>query len=136
MLDYPPEQLKKLYEKLPEKLKEAVFSKAIADNIADISEQNNLEKEKSLKLTKYVGYVFLGILPPNELEGILIKDLAINNDSAKKISDEIKQIVFSPLKESLETLYGSFNIPESSPKPAPFVKKGKLDKDTYREPLE
>jgi len=136
MLDYPPEQLRKLYEKLPERLKEAVFSEEVANNIANISEQNNLEKEKSLKLAKYVGYVFLGILPPNELEGILIKDLATDNNSAKKISDEIKQIVFSPLKKDLETLYGSFNVPESSPKPAPFVKKGKLDKDTYREPIE
>jgi len=136
MLDYPPEQLKKLYEKLPEKLKEAVFSKAIAANISDVSEQNNLEKEKSLKLAKYVGYVFLGILPPDELESVLIKDLAIDNNWSKKISDEIKQIVFSPLKKDLETLYGSFNVPESSPKPAPFVKKGKLDKDTYREPIE
>lgn len=138
MTDYPPEQLWPLYEKLPEDLKEAVFSEKTAGLISDICARNGLEKEMS-EVAKYTGYVMLGLLPPDELQKTLQDGLKLKNDLAKKLALEITRFVFFPLKESLEALY-KIKIEKTAgpvietPISEPAAKRPK--KDTYREPVE
>ncbi len=102
--EYPKEELQKIYEALPEDLKEALFSEKTADDIYDVCVENGLE-EKNLELAKYTGYVLLGLLSPNDFEKTLEEKLAIADESAKKISQAITRLVFFPLKTSLEPLY-------------------------------
>ncbi len=140
MPDYPPEQLWPLYERLPEDLKEAIFSEKTADLIYDICSRNNLE-EKVSEVAKYIGYVLLGLLPLDEFQKILQSELKLKNDLAKKIVLEITRFIFFPLKESLEALY-KIEIKKPSPlvetqlvqEIIPETEKPK--KDLYREPLE
>ena len=141
--EYLKEELQKIYEALPEDLKEALFSEKTADEIYDVCVENGLE-EKSLELAKYVGYVLLGLLSPNEFEKTVEEKLALRADPAKKVSREIVRLVFLPVKTGLEALYKiKIELPaEPSEKlaeeklPEEQTSKKRADKDVYREPIE
>ena len=157
--EYPKEELQKIYEALPDDLKEAMFSDEVADNISDICAANGLEEEKCPEIAKSVADVFLGLLPPNEFEKELKEKLSLDNDSAKKISQEITRLVFFPLKTNLEALYKiKIDIPDNLPEELPKEEvlreeapgeetsmeeksgeeapKKRGGKDSYREPIE
>lgn len=124
MEEYTKEQLMELYEQLPENLKKAVFSTEIGELIKKICEENNLKDSYSVML-KQVGYVFLGILSPNEF-----KETLGNPTIFTRINNE----VFLNLKNDLDPLYG-INIEKiGEQKKNPIVQKNKNDK--YLEPIE
>ncbi len=141
--EYPKEELQKIYEALPEDLKEALFSEKTADDIYDVCVENGIE-EKNLELAKYVGYVLLGLLSPDELEKTLKEKLTIADESAGKISQEITRLVLLPLKTNLEALYKikieiSTEPSEKTPEqglPEEKPTKTSLKKDVYRETIE
>ncbi len=136
--EYPKEELQKIYEDLPEDLKEALFSEDAAQKISDICAQNGVEKENGL-VSKLVGYALLGLLPPDEFEKTLAEELKLDNDVAKNVAKEIMASVFYPVKESLEALYKikmekpEKQIEKQTPRKTPTKIRGK---DTYRESIE
>ncbi len=146
--DYPKEELQKIYEALPQDLKEALFSEKTADDIHNVCVENGLE-EKNLELAKYIGYVLLGLLSPDEFEKTLKEKLTIADELALKISQEITRLVFFPLKTSLEPLY---KIKMAPPPPREMTEpskevtkeeipmeqapKKRVGKDVYRELIE
>jgi len=135
MLDYKPEQLWLLYEKLPKDLQRAIFSEETAETIYELCTKNGLEKEMP-KIAKYTGYVLLGLLFPNELEKTLKSELKIEDNLAKKISWEINRFIFFPVKENLEMLYNIKIEKPSALKEEMPVSTEKPVKDIYREPIE
>jgi len=135
MLDYPPEKLWPIYEKLPKDLQEAIFSEETADIISSICDRNGVKDEEIPEITKYTGYVLLGILPPDDFPKTLQDEVKLKNDLANKIALEIERLVFFPVKESLEMIYKIEISPELKPSPGVTpVKKPK--KDIYRESIE
>jgi hypothetical protein len=131
MTDYSPEKLQLLYEKLPEDLQEAIFSEKTANIIYNICLENGL-KEKNQEMAKYIGHVLIGLLPPGELQKKLEKNLEVSNDSAEKMAAEINSLIFFPLKESLENLYGI----EIKNYTGPLKEPAPKTKDKYQEPVE
>lgn len=131
MKEYSKEQLWELYEQLPEDLQKAVFSEEIGQKIESILEASNIKtQQKILIIIKNVGYVFLGLLLPEELkESILKKELKIKSDSAEKIFSAINSEIFWNLKDSLEALYGI----KLEKQTAPAKSKKSPKKDIYRE---
>lgn len=151
MEEYPKEELQKIYEALPDDLKKALFSQQTANIVDEIGRKNNVPEEKIIEIIKYCGYVLLGLLPPADLRKTLKEKLSLPDETAESVSQEIIQLVFLPLKISLEALYGieitlgvkpaeeimpKQEIEEEKPREKPFT-KGKLkNKDTYRESIE
>jgi hypothetical protein len=135
MPDYSKEELWELYEQLPEDLKRATFSEEVGQTIQNICSKNGVAGEDLIfNITKNVGYVFLGLLSPDEFIDVLEKELKIEKDKAESINSQITTAIFIPLKNSLEKLYGiKIEIKETAPmeeeKPEP-----KKD-DSYREPI-
>jgi len=92
-----------------------------------------------------VGRVLIGILPPDDFQETLEKELKIEKDLAKRITHEINRFIFAPVKESLSEVY---KIKITAPEEAPLVKPAETKpgvippeekpkgEDTYREPLE
>lgn len=142
MPDYPKDQLWQLYKELPKDLQEAGFSEKVTQNIHEICAKNDISDEDIIfDVIKNVGYVFLGLLPPNELQDILEYELKIEKVKAEKIANEISRFVFLPLKKSLEALYKIKIKPGIKPTIDPSVKEifeeeKPKKKDTYREPIE
>jgi hypothetical protein len=142
------EQLWKLYEKLPEELREAIFSVETADTIDSICERNGVPKIKVSELTKKTGQVLMGLLPPNEFENALRKEAKLGAETAKNVAREVNRFIFFPLKEVLSQLYEVEIAPPARPPgavPPAEVKsseippggKLKLEKgDIYRESVE
>jgi hypothetical protein len=132
--EYPPEQLQEIYETLPDNLKEALFSEKNADDVYNICVENGLE-EKYAEVAKYLSYVLCGLLSPNDFEKTLAEKLALENETAKKVSQEITRLVFLPLKESLEALY-SIEIKPVLPEPAPSTEStGTAEPQNTSEPI-
>ena len=149
---YTSEQFWKLYEKLPQKLKDALFSEGTGDNIYEICKRHEIEEDLE-QVVDCVGQVLVGVLTPKNLEKTLEQDLKIENETAKKIALEINRFIFYPVKAELAELYKMDIAPEEkteiekaalSPeeKPAgitpPLREESQTSsgKDTYREEIE
>jgi hypothetical protein len=138
--EYSKDQLWKLYEKLPEELKEAIFSTETADNIYNVCAKNEVEDERISEIARYTGQVLLGVLPPEDFQETLEKELKLTKDLAKKINQGINRFVFYPLKPELEELYKTEITPSAKPSEVtppeeekPAAPKGP---DIYREAIE
>lgn len=130
MPDYPKEQLRQLYKNLPKDLQEAGFSKENAKNIHEICAKNDVTDEGTIfDIAKNVGYVFLGLLPPNEFSYILEKDLELEKSKAELVASEITRFVFLPVRDSLEALYKMKISPSIKPGSAPPPPEDQLTAD-------
>ncbi len=145
--DFPKEKLQEIYEITPQDLKEALFSQETADTINDICLENNLEEKQTSKIIEYVGYVFLGLLSPNDFEKTIKEKLFLTEELSRKINRQIVRVIFIPLKTSLELIYKiKIELPkevveeklpaEEEPPKEEKISSGKRGKDTYREPIE
>ena len=151
--EHTPEEIRKLLAKLPEELKETLFAEATSDTIYGSCERYGISEEKAAEVSKFVGDVLIGLLPPNEFQGALEKELNLDSETAKKVAREITRYVFFPVKASLEELYkievtpaGTTATPTSTARPEarmverprvqPTEKEEKTGADVYRESLE
>lgn len=132
---YLKDQLWKIYEKLPEGLREAIFSPETADTIDNICKRNQIPENQVSEIAKYTGRVLSGLLPPNEFEKALVSEVKLKNGTAKNVAREISRFVFFPVKEELSKLYDVEIAPPARP---PEVVKQKIEKkpDSYRESFE
>ena len=106
MLEYSKEELWSLYKQIPKDLQRATFSEQVGKNIREICNNNKIaDEDLILKITKNVGYVFLGLLSPDKFSEELQQDLKIEKETADQISAGLTNIVFLPLKKSLDVLY-------------------------------
>ncbi len=139
MPNYPKEQLWELYKDLPEDLKKATFSKEVAANIQEICFKNKITNDDLVfDITKNIGYVFLGLLAPNEFSDVLEKELKLNKKIAEQITSEIVRFIFLPLKKSLEALYQIEIKPGTKTKIKEVEKVEKKPKkiDKYKESID
>lgn len=127
--DYTKEQLWELYEQLPDGLKKAVFSEDIGLSLKKITQENGIKNEEiETDILKKLGYVFLGILSPEEFKAFLKNDAIFT-----KINNEI----LLNLKTDLDPLYGTKieRIGEME-KTEKIETQRPLRKDKYLEPIE
>ncbi|UZE93379.1 MAG: hypothetical protein IB617_00925 [Candidatus Nealsonbacteria bacterium] len=128
-----------LFQKLPDELKTQTLSEETAKNIFDICQRNDVNVEEISKVASYVGQVLLGILPPDEFQEAIEKEVKLEKEIAKKVAQEIYRFVFYPVKSSLEELYKIEIAPLAKMKitPPPQEKPPTPPKkeDVYREPV-
>lgn len=137
MPEYTPEQLWKLYEKLPEALKNAILSSENVDDIFNICTRNEIGDEQISEIARYTSYVLLGVLPPEDFQKTLEKELKLKKEVAKKITHEINRFIFYPVKDALSSLYKrGVTLPEKPPEVAFEIKPPEKKPDIYREPIE
>jgi hypothetical protein len=139
--EYTKEELWKIIEKLPDELKEAVFSEKTAEDIFNICTRNGIEDERMSKVAKYVGRVLMGLLPPSEFEETLEKEVGIEKEVAKGIKREVEMLIFYPVRTRLEEIYKIEIAPPAratkiTPPPRPEEKPSPPRTDIYRESIE
>lgn len=126
MPKYTQQQLEERYQRLPESLKDAMFSVDIAKRMVEVSHKFGLSIEKSGFLAEETGYVVLGLVRPDEFVSALVDQLEINRETAEKIALEINHQVFYPLREALKKAHfidireEDFHKESLIPKPAPI----------------
>lgn len=138
--EYSKEEIWKLYEKISPELKEAIFSEETAESIWDICSRNRIEDERISEIARYTGRVLLGILPPDDFQETLEKELKLEKSVAKRAAQEINRFIFYPVKPLLEELYKIEITPPAKPTgitPPPEEKPtAPSGKDVYRESVE
>lgn len=138
----------KLYETLPQELKDASFSEETGDIIYAACERNEVMASLPV-IVDAVGEVLLGILPPEEFEKRLV-DIKIPPEKAKKIAREISRFLFVPNQQAIaalhipqkesvyipikETAAPAADAPSSQSKQR--AKQRPSGKDAYRESIE
>jgi len=135
---YTREQFWKLYEKLPQELKDALFAEETGNNIYDICKRNEIEEDLE-QIVDYVSQVLVGVLPPEELQKSLEEELKLETGVAKKVAQEINRFIFYPVKPVLEELYKIEITPPAVPTkitPPSEEKSTTPSKDVYRETIE
>ncbi|MDP3995817.1 MAG: hypothetical protein Q8P74_01030 [bacterium] len=106
MKQYTQEEFWKLYEKLSQELKDAIFSGETAEHIGNICKRYNIEGGTVFEVAERTRNVLLGLLPPNDLRATLEEELKLEKEIAEKVSKEIGRFIFYPVKPELEQLYG------------------------------
>ncbi len=143
--EYLRDQLWKLYAKLPEELQEAIFSQETADNIDSVCTRNKVEEKKVPEVAKYTGRVLMGLLPPEEFEKTLMKEVKLKTEVAKNVAREINRFIFFPVKEVLSKIYEIEIVPparppgiirEEEPEAPEEEEKPEKRTDVYREEIE
>ena len=147
--EYTKEQLKKLKEVISPDVLEVLFSEKTSLKISEICIKNGVEEEEKIEeIAHQTGLVLLGQLLPNKFPAALEKRAKLDPLTIKKISQEINQAIFYPVKSSLEEIYkvpitpppvtaraapptppSEARLPEEKPVAPPT-------KDVYREPVE
>lgn len=136
---YTKEQLWKLFEKLPEELKDAIFAEKTADDIYDICKRNEVEEKKIPEVARLTGNVLLGILPINELQGSLEKEIGLEQEVAKKVFYQISRFVFFPIKKQLAEIHNleiTSVDEEGSALSEEKESSVSMQRDAYRESIE
>lgn len=97
------QQLEERYQKLPEVLKNALFSVDIAEKIMEIGKKTGLTVEKTGFLAEEVGAIILGLTKPQEFIPKLTQSLEIDAGKARDVAAKINHEILLPLRESLKT---------------------------------
>ena len=113
MQNLTPEKIKEIYEKLPEDLKEAIFSVDTANIIRETSTTNGLTIDKMGELADEVGLVIMGITSPSQFAPNLVSRLGVDKETVDKISAVINEKIFSQIRESMKKVQEARATPEN-----------------------
>ena len=138
-LQYTQEQLDKIYEKLPEELKEAIFSVETAEEIGDTCESYGITDNRVGEIADRVGYVLAGLMLPQEFAQVIETEVKLPKVLAQAIARDLNRFVFYPVRPALEQLH-RMEIEVSAkivtPEPSAEQEEKPKEPDSYREPLE
>jgi len=102
MISIPQEKLLKIYDKLPQEIKEALFSYENALVNFYLAKKFNLSKKKLSQLAGLVGLVLMGVLKKEEMPHHLAYELEINPETAFKIYRILNRKIFFSLREAIK----------------------------------
>lgn len=102
--EYSKEFFWDTYKKLPEDLKEALFSDKNNEIINHICIQSGLTEEQAASVAKFTGRVLMGLLPLDELPITIELELNISQDLAGQINRQIYISIFKHLRVSLNKI--------------------------------
>jgi len=118
MTKLTPQQLKEIYQKLPEDLKEAIFSVKSAEVIQAVGKKYNLAVDKTGELADETGLVMLGLTHPRDFISNLAQRLGVDKETARKIAEEVNTQIFATVRESLKKIHGVGEAPSPRPEPS------------------
>ena len=100
---YTQDEMWKVFETLPEELKQAVFSAENAEHTFSICERYAIEE--CSQVASLIGLVLMGVMPPQDLQNALVQELKLEKATAQRVAGEINRFVFYPVKAELEKLH-------------------------------
>jgi len=102
MISISKEKLLEIYDQLPQRIKEALFSYENAMLNLRICKHFGIPLEKVSDLASEVGLVLMGVYLPKELPMHLARTLDISPETASKIYRILNREIFFPLREEIK----------------------------------
>lgn len=141
---YSKDELWRIYEKLPQELKKAVFSNDTAEDIFNTCQRHDVNNVADV--ATYAGYVLMGLILPQDFPKTLEQDAKLSPETAGAVSQDLNRLVFYPVKPALEQLHrieievtAKVVTPQPQEEGQPEEQEPEQKprgEDTYREPLE
>jgi len=119
MKNFTEEQVAKMYDNLPEDLKDAIFGLEMNEIVERIGRENQLNIEQIGDLANETGMVMLGVTHPNEFIGNLADRLEVDKEKARAIAGEINEQIFKKVRDSLRKIH-NMREEENQTKVSPF----------------
>jgi len=104
------EQRWEIFNNLPERLQNAIFSEDTADAIWNICKLHNVNYTS--EVASLVGNILMGLLPPEKMEAALIEKMGMDQSIAKAVAVEIQHYIFNPVVDDLLSLYSPDKVKE------------------------
>lgn len=98
---YTNAQLKEMFKKLPQKVREAIFAEETANTMQAIGNQFALHIDQVGIVADEAGLVMLGVTPRSQFAPMIQKRARLTPEVASKISSEVETRVFKPIQEHL-----------------------------------
>lgn len=142
-------QFWKLYQELPQEIKDMLFSEDTTDAIYNICKNNDIENDLE-RISDFAGQVLFGIAPAENTAEAL-GQMGIKKTIIPKIAHELNRFVFYPVKSALEQMKIQSSTPtigleikeasdvqseKVSVEKPPTTKTNRRKSDTYRESIE
>lgn len=105
-MDYTNEQLREVYNKIPENIRAVISSDDTDEKIFNISQKYDLHIDTAGGLGKVTLMLMLGLLKPKDFIPELIKRLKLDQETANKVAQEVNEQIFKPIRESLKKIHG------------------------------
>jgi hypothetical protein len=102
MAKFSQQLIDEQYKKLPQELKDAIFSVDIADRIFEIGRKFALTIEKNGFLAEETAFIVLGLLKPEEFTATIKNRLGVEDTEAQEISKEVNRQILLPIREALK----------------------------------
>lgn len=122
MSNYTQQQIDERYEKLPDVLKDAMFSPDIADKMVEVGKKSGLTLDKIGEIAEETGYVVLGLTAPKDFVKALEARLEKDAGKAPEIAKEINHQIFYPLREELKKAHNIEITTEELEKKEPLMR--------------
>ena len=112
------EQVLRKMEKMPQDLREAIFSVDSENVIEAIAKKYGLQIDQAGELADEIGLLMLGVTHPRDFVAKLAKRLGTDSETTRKITEEINSQIFSKVKESLKKIHSVEEAEIIPPAPA------------------
>jgi len=135
---YKADEYWKLYEDLPQKVKEVFWEEDMGKRLEKISERFSLEEKEKETLLELVVHLFLGVFPPSHIAQIIEKEIPLSGDGCEKLTTEFIRFIVYPSQNILRELYSEEEFNKIGVKKGfqeeKTEEKGPFE-DSYREPI-
>ncbi|MEK7576243.1 MAG: hypothetical protein AAB482_00975, partial [Patescibacteria group bacterium] len=138
MKTFTQQEILDRYDKLPQAVRDAIFSDSNSDKMLSIGRKHGLLLNKIGVLAAETGYVMVGLTHPNEFVGRLAEIFQIAPMKAKEIAEDINEQVFKPIREHLSALHDMSDASTEPKKPesfAPAMQKKVEEKPSFVAPM-
>ncbi len=115
MKEYTTGQIQEAFEKLPQKLQQAISSPDIHQKIMDIGNEHRLHIDQIGELVDQIGLVMLGLERSSDFVSTVSSRLSMSSNEARAIADDINTQIFSSIKTDMREMEAKEEAASSSP---------------------
>lgn len=106
--------LKERYDKLPELIKNILYSEDLDDMITDVGERQRLHVDQMGILDEYIHLMLLGVKSREDFVNDFSRSANVPKEKAQEVAKAVNGLILEPLKEALQQTENTKNIPPSS----------------------
>src|SRR3989344_1376396 len=103
-MEYTREERRKIFEKLPADLKEAILSTDNSDKLQAIAEKHSIMLDQLGELGDELSLLMLGLTSQNTFVENVARRLSISHDESYQISKEINTEILDAVRDSLKKI--------------------------------
>ena len=96
--------LEQKYNELPPKVREAIDSTETVEALGRIAEKHDLMLDQEDILSKYIGYVMLGLIRTADFVKVISKELNIDTEKGTEIAKDINTEIFDKIRDSIQEI--------------------------------